>query len=192
MCVCVESLSNKEIPMKIPLLLLLITTAGLAGRVESTEQPPAKINDVTYIEGKFNVVSTLFVDGKWTQPSVKEKATASKTLNRAFIRLTTPVAFPGATFRFEITLSYDRFNRVYRAVLMDDLNGYLDLYTGDIKDDVLIVKNDGSGTAFPDGSGSYVYGKLEIKKTHNGFEIFALTSSDKLKYEPYMKLTFSK
>lgn len=127
--------------MRISLLLLLITAAGLAGQVESTEQLPAKINDVKYIEGKFEVVSTLFVDGKWTEPSVKGQAAASRILDHAFIRLSTPVAFPGATFRFEITFSYDRFNRAYRLVLMDDLNGYLDLYSGNIKEGILTVEN---------------------------------------------------
>lgn len=59
----------------------------------------------------------------------------------SFYRILTLVAFPGAAFQFEMTLSYDKFNDAYRVLLFDDINGYLDLYSGEIINQKPIADN---------------------------------------------------
>ncbi len=156
-----------------------------------------QFNAIRYVEGPWNVVTTFFEDGKWGTPSPATRTLAESAMGGAFIRLNTPVPFAGATFqfemfRFEMTLSYDRFNHVYRVAFLDDLNGYMDIYTGQIKDGILTIENTNTGTAFPDGNGGFVYGKLEIQPTEDGFSLHAYTSgSVEGPFVAHMKLEFT-
>ena len=119
-------------------------------------------------------------------------AVAQSVIGGSFIRLNMPVAFPGATFQFELTLSYDSFNNIFRLVALDDVNGYMDVYSGQLKDGILIVTNNTTGSAFPDGQGGFVYGKLEIRQAKIGFQILGYTSSHiNEPFAPYMQLDFS-
>ena len=112
-----------------------------------------KINAIRYIEGNWSVVTRFFEDGKWGTPLTGARAIAQKALGEAFIRMNFRVAFPGATFQYEMTLSYDQFNKVYRLAFLDDVNGYMDVYSGQMTDGLLTVFNTNTGTAFPDGEG---------------------------------------
>ena len=164
-------------------LLVMSTTV-----VNASEQ----IDATRYLEGRWNMVANFFEDGKWGTPKAPEIATAKKVFGSAFIRMEMPVAFPGTAFQFEITLSYDRFNNVYRLAALDDVNGYMDIYSGQVNDGMLTLTNATTGTAFPDGEGGFVYGKVEIHQTKEGFQFQGYTSSNpKGPFAPYMKLDFT-
>ena len=164
-------------------LILIVTTAAKANE---------PFDAIQYVEGQWQVVTTFFEEGKWGTPSPATTTVAERALGGAFIRLNTPIPFPGATFQFEMTLSYDRFNHVYRVAFLDDLNGYMDIYTGQMEDGILTITNTNSGTAFPDGNGGFVYGKLEIQPTKDGFSLHAYTSgSVEGPFASYMKLEFT-
>lgn len=151
-----------------------------------------QIEAIRYIEGRWTMVATFFDEGKWGKPAAPVSAVAQSVIGDSFIRLSMPVAFPGAIFQFEMTLSYDSFNNVYRLVALDDVNGYLDVYSGQMKDKILAATNNATGSAFPDGKGGFVYGKLEIQQTEHGFQILGFTSSSiDEPFAPYMKLDFN-
>ena len=91
-----------------------------------------------------------------------------------------------------MTLSYDQFNHAYRVVFLDDVNGFMDIYAGQLENEVLIVSNANTGTTFPDGQGGVVIGKLVFEKTHLGFQLNAYTSgSEDGPFDPYMTMGFS-
>jgi hypothetical protein len=151
-----------------------------------------QVDAIRYIEGRWTMVATFFDEGKWGTPAAPVSAVAQSILGGAFIRINMPVAFPGAIFQFELTLSYDSFNNVYRLAALDDVNGYLDIYSGQMIDKVLMATNNTTGSAFPDGNGGFVYGKLEIQQTEHGFQILGYTSSSNNEpFAPYMKLAFN-
>lgn len=75
---------------------------------------------------------------------------------------------------------------------MDDLNEYLDIYRGQMKNDELIVNNVNSGSAFPDGDDGHVYGELHLKENEDkSFQILANTSLEPDgPWSPYMRINF--
>lgn len=171
--------------LQIFVLTLLMTSTTV---VNANEQ----IDATRFMEGRWNVVAHFFEDGKWATPKAPELATAERVFGSAFIRMDMPVAFPGTVFQFEITLSYDRFNNAYRLAALDDVNGYMDIYSGQMKDGMLTVTNATTGTAFPDGEGGFVYGKIEIQQTPEGFQFQGYTSSQAQgPFAPYMRLEFT-
>ena len=79
-----------------------------------------------------------------------------------------------------------------RLAILDDVNGFMDIYYGDMEGGILSASNLETGTAFPDGNGGFVFGKLEIEQTSGGFQIRGFISSGKDQpFEPYMSLDFS-
>lgn len=164
-------------------LLAVITSAAHANDA---------LDAVSFMEGRWRFVSTFFENGVRGTPQEPKEAVTERTLGDAFIRMNLPVTFPGATFQFEMTLSYDRFNQVYRLAVLDDLNGFMDMYSGQMKNGVLTMTNVETGTAFPDGKGGLVFGKLELHKTADGFQLHGFVSSaPEGPFENYMKMAFT-
>ena len=146
---------------------------------------------IKYTKGSWVMQATFFEEGKWATPKSPVSAVADTTLNDAFIRMRVPVEFPDTVFQFEMTLSFDRFNNTYRLAFLDDVNGFMDIYSGTMRDGILTVTNAETGSTFPDGNGGKVIGKLEIQAVDKGFQIRAYTSSKPQgPYTPYMKLDF--
>ncbi len=108
-----------------------------------------------YILGEWTTETQFFDDGNWSEP-IADEADSNTHLNNSYIKMNLNVPFPGATFKFEIIVSYDKFNLEYRFALLDDLNGYLDVYSGQMNEAQLILENVKTGTAFPNGEGGYV------------------------------------
>lgn len=163
--------------------LLLLTPALQAGD---------SLKAINYMTGRWTVSTSFHGENGWVEPQATTRATADTTLGGSFIRLNMPIPFPEANFQFELTLSYDRFNDAYRLAALDDLNGYLDVYEGQMEGGTLVVTNTGTGTAFPDGQGGKVYGKLEITPTETGFLLLGYTASEKSgPFSPYMKMAFT-
>ena len=158
----------------------------------SFADPAAATPDgLDYMLGKWNATTTFYAEGAWGEP-VESRAVVDTHMGGAFIKLSMTVPFPGAAFEFEFFLSYDKFNQVYRLAFLDDLNGYLDIYTGQMQDGILKVDNRNTGTAFPDGKGGHVVGALEFKPTTGGgFSLFAQTGSHaSAELQPYMRVEF--
>jgi hypothetical protein len=165
------------------ILMIMFTTVANAN-----DQSAA----IDYIDGRWDVVATFFENGQWGAPNAPARAVSERVLGGAFIRLNMPIAFPGQTFQFEMTFSYDRFNNTYRIVALDDVNAYMDVYSGPMKGDILTATNENTGTAFSDGNGGFVFGKIEIQETKNGFQLRAYTSSGAEEpYSSYMKIDFT-
>ncbi|NVJ96530.1 MAG: DUF1579 family protein [Alphaproteobacteria bacterium] len=151
-----------------------------------------ELEAIGYINGRWNAIATYYDTDHWAAPLAPARAVADTVMGGAFIRLQMPVAFPGATFQYEMTFSYDRFNGEYRFGFLDDLNGYLDVYAGQMQEGIVTVLNADTGTAFPDGEGGKVIGKLELGQTDTGFQIMGYISATKDgPFSPYMKLDFS-
>lgn len=145
----------------------------------------------SYMEGRWVTKTAYHSDGQWGEPTAPGRATADTMLGGSFIRLDTPIIFAGAPFQFEITVAYDRFNKVYRLAVLDDLNGYMDFFNGTAADGVLSATNADSGTAFPTAEGPRATAKLEIVKTETGFEIVGyLGQEGSDTYAPYMRIMF--
>lgn len=171
-------------------LLLLNPTFAIAADEPAVEQ--GGIERLDFMKGRWNIVAQYYDKDGWGEPLKAERATADTALGGAFVRLNAPIAFPGATFQFEMTLSYDRFHGNYRFAFLDDLNGYMDIYTGDFVGDTLVVSNAETGTDFPDGNGGVVIGKLEISKLDAGYQLLGhIAGQAEGPYTPYMKLTFT-
>ena len=131
-------------------------------------------------------------DRKWSS-ATKTEATGQPILGGAMFVLDTAVPFPGATFVMRMTFAYDRFNKVYRVVVFDDINGYVDVYTGAKSEDgIIVVDNLTSGTAFPDGKGGMVYGRLKLTPGDGVFRIDAdISTKVDRDWRPYMRMAFS-
>ncbi len=166
--------------LKVLIGTLLLADLGFAA-------PPS----LEYLVGKWDAHTSFYGEEGW-ENSVKIEAIANTYLNGSFTKMQLDIPFPGALFKFEINFSYDRFNEEYRVVFMDDINAYLDVYRGKFEEDVLIVENTSSGTAFPDGNGGYVYGKLQLTSNETrGFELIADVANEvEGPWSPYMKITF--
>ncbi len=148
---------------------------------------------LSYLEGKWSVTSSFYEEEKWAAPMAPMRATADTVLGGSFIRVNAPVSFPGGVFQFEMTLSFDKFHGVYRAMFLDDLNGYMDVYVGELEGGVLSVSNAETGSSFPDGNGGIVIGRLYIEKSDDGFIVTSFIASQKVgPYSPYMRLLFVK
>ena len=150
------------------------------------------LKPVRYIEGEWDMQVSFYQEGKWVPSGPSVKASSSTLLSNSFIRMNMPVQFGGGLFQFEITVSYDRFNKAYRLILLDDLNSYSDIYSGQIQGDKLSLTNAETTTAFPDGEGGLIYGKLVLYQTEKGFDLKSYLSNDMKKYDPYMILVFTK
>ncbi|WP_286830777.1 MULTISPECIES: DUF1579 family protein [Kordiimonas] len=173
-------------------LFLLVIFAGVSVQATDTTSGEDGIDRLSFMEGRWTIVAQYHGEDGWDTPLPAQRATADTVLGKSFVRLNAPVAFPGATFQFEMTLSYDRFHNIYRFAFLDDLNGYMDIYTGGFEGDTLIVTNANTGTDFPDGNGGVVIGKLEIMKTESGYQLLGhISGSKEGPYTPYMKLTFT-
>ncbi len=170
-------------------LTLFMTALFLA--FTASAQAKGSLEDLSYIEGKWSVTSSFYVEDKWTEPMASMRATADTVLGGSFIRVDAPVSFSGGIFQFEMTLSFDRFHSIYRTMFLDDLNGYMDVYVGKMKNGILSVSNAETGSSFPDGNGGVVIGSLDIEKTEGGFVITSFIASGKAgPYAPYMRLGF--
>jgi hypothetical protein len=157
-----------------------------------TVQAQDSLENLAYIKGKWTVTTAFYEEGKLGPVSEPDRAAADTVLGGSFIRIDAPVSFPGGTFLFEMTLSYDQFHQVYRLAFLDDLNGYMDVYEGTMNEGVLSVNNADTGSNFPDGNGGVVIGKLEFTKTEDGFLVTSYIASQKEgPYSPYMRLTFT-
>ena len=151
----------------------------------------AEVEGLAYILGRWDTDTHFFEDEKWVS-SGKTRATVDTKLGNSFYVMRTVVPFPGATFQFEITFSQDRFNGGYRASLLDDLNGYMDVYSGDLVDGVMTLDNVTTGTAFPGEQGEKVYGKIELSALGSGFQLMAYIRNGKGgEFVPYMRIQFS-
>jgi hypothetical protein len=59
--------------------------------------------------------------------------------------------FDGQHWKFSSTYSYDTFRKEYRAAVNDNINGYMDFYSGSFSDaSGLVITNTRNGTMFPD------------------------------------------
>jgi len=138
-------------------------------------------------------VETRFTDenGEWGEPAASH-ASGQTTLGGAFHELDVAVPFPGAVFQMRMSLGYDRFNQRYRVVVLDDLNGYTDLYDGEGEAGAPIqVTNLNSGTGFPTSEGGYVFGRLTFEDTETGFAILAESAVDGGEsWAPFMRMVF--
>lgn len=130
-------------------------------------------------------------NGEWDEP-VASNASGQTTLGGAFHELDVAVPFPGAVFQMRMSLGYDRFNQRYRVVVLDDLNGYTDLYDGAAESGAPIqVTNLNSGTGFPTAVGGYVFGRLTFEDTETGFVILSESSMDGGEsWSPFMRMAF--
>lgn len=172
-------------------IFLCMTALFLA--LTNAVQAEETLEDLQYIEGKWSVASSFYADDKWTEPMAAMRATADTVLGGSFIRVDAPVSFPGGTFQFEMTLSYDRFHSIYRMMFLDDLNGYMDVYVGKMKNGILSVSNAETGSSFPDGNGGVVIGRLDIEQSKGGFVVTSFIASKPIgPYSPYMRLEFIK
>lgn len=172
-------------------ILLYLSALFLAfGPVVAADE---QLEALSYIEGKWSVTSAFYEEEKWADPMTPMRATADTVLGGSFIRVNAPISFPGGVFQFEMTLSFDKFHGVYRAMFLDDLNGYMDVYVGQLEGGILSVSNAETGSSFPDGQGGIVIGRLDIEKSGDGFVVTSFIASQKGgPYSPYMRLLFVK
>jgi hypothetical protein len=159
--------------------------------LEGSAKKVVHLDKIRFIEGQWNLHVFFYDEGKWASTGNSVKVKSKTVFNGTFIRINLPIQFTGGMFEFEMTLSYDRFNERYRALLIDDLNGYLDLYSGSLVDNVLTVNNTDSGTQFPVKKKGFVYGKINFIETDNGFTMVSYVSTDKKTFSPYMQLVFT-
>jgi len=151
------------------------------------------IDDFSFIEGVWTSnVQFQTEKGDWGSPETAQ-ATGQPILGGAMRELDAVVPFPGATFMMRMTFAYDRFNELYRIVVFDDINGYADLYMGrKTEAGAIVADNLETGTAFPDGAGGKVFGRLTIAPNDGGFQIDADTTSGADKaWSPYMRMRFT-
>lgn len=148
------------------------------------------VEDFAFVQGVWST-QTSFVgdDGVWGEP-VDQIASGQALMGGNAYQFEAAVPFPGATFMMRFTLSYDRFNEVYRVVVLDDINGYVDVYAGQASaDGGVLLDNLATGTSFPDGEGGFVAGRLHLYPTDTGLELDAEVSTNAgASWSPYMRM----
>ena len=166
--------------LAIAMTMVLLPAAGLA-----------ELEGLAYLPGRWAGQVEIHEGGEW-KPAGATRATVDTGLGGAFYRLRATIPFPGETYQFEAIFSQDRFNGGYRAVFMDDVHGFMDVYTGDIVDAVLILDNRETGTSYPDGQGGRVYGKVDVGPLDDGFLFVTYISDDpSAGWTPYLQVRFS-
>ena len=128
-------------------------------------------DDFAFVQGVWST-QTSFVadDGSWSEP-VNQIATGQSLMGGNAYELLAAVPFPGTTFTMRFTLGYDRFNEVYRVVVLDDINGFIDVYAGQADSDgVIVLDNLSTGTGFPDGAGGFVFGRLHFSRLRRAWK----------------------
>ena len=150
----------------------------------------ADIEDIDYVLGRWHAQTDFYQDDIW-QSTGTTRALGDTKLGGAYYVLNTTVLFPGDAYAFEVIISEDRFNGGFRAAFFDDRNGYMDVYYGDIQDGVLVMDNLSTGTAFPDGAGGKVYGRVDLSQNERGFVLVAyIADTPDGEWAPYMRVTF--
>lgn len=170
----------------------LVAAAGML-LAWSTPVRADGLEDMAFVRGIWVSKVEFQTDkGNWGQP-VEAQATGQTILGGAMVEIDAVVPFPGATFMMRMTLAYDRFNKAYRMVVFDDINGYADLYSGGkAGDGSIVVDNASSGTAFPDGKGGLVIGRITLSPAKEGWKFSADVAPTKGgPWSPYMRMTFS-
>ena len=64
-----------------------------------------------------------------------------------------PLTAKKTGFNMVSFITYDQYRNVYRKAAIDDVWGIMDLYSGNIKDNKLVLTNLESGTTFPEQGG---------------------------------------
>lgn len=174
---------------KTRLLSLLFAVVSVCSGVARAES----VADFAFIQGIWTSQTEFQTDAGGWSPAVKAEATGQTILGGAMYQLDAVIPFPGASFFMRMTFTYDRFNKVYRVVVLDDINGYADVYYGRRSEDgSIIVDNLKSGTSFPDGEGGLVYGRLTFSPNDGGILFNAdIATGEKDDWRPYLRMTFS-
>lgn len=173
--------------------LLVVKLLCVVGLIFGGPAYAQSVENLAFLQGVWTSETEFQTDaGEWG-PVVSNVATGQPVLGGTMFELDTVVPFPGASFLMRMTFAYDRFNSVYRVAVFDDINGYVDIYSGARSEDGTIVfDNLASGTAFPDGTGGFVFGRLKLVPGVGTFRIDAdiSTSTDRT-WRPYLRMTFS-
>ena len=74
-----------------------------------------------------------------------------------------PVQANTASFNMTSFITYDQYRKVYRKAAIDDVWGVMDLYTGSIENDRLVLTNLELGTLFPEPDGRLRGFKLSLE-----------------------------
>ena len=90
-------------------------------------------------------------------------------------------------------ITYDQYRKVFRKAAIDDVWGIMDIYTGNIENDKLVLTNLDSGTVFPekDGRSRGFRLTLELKGNIRTMTIDATLDEGKT-WQPNFKNIYSK
>ncbi len=120
---------------------------------ETARAPYAALRKLDGMLGVWRVTSEIMSpEGEWTQTSVTRLEYA-KTMRGLQLTETHLATLEGASMEMEVNYTFDQYQNVYRAFVMDDTFGLGDVYEGDIDGDNIVLTNLRADThaLLPDG-----------------------------------------
>jgi hypothetical protein len=98
----------------------------------------------------------------------------------------------GTAYMNNLILSYDKFRKVYRMTLQENLVGLLDVFEGDFQGDTLIMDDLKSGTAPPNMNGKLEFTRISIALPAQGPALIVFAAKRKGEWVDGFRITLTK
>lgn len=135
---------------------------GQSVNVSPSAEPQNRLALLEGLEGRWSMTAFMTSDGgdSWSQLS-QTTVTIQYIHNNMVLK--EEVENPASdAFNMLSFITWDQYRSVYRKAAIDDYWGIMDIYSGDIDDNRLVLDNLESGTFFPVESGQWRSFRLSI------------------------------
>lgn len=140
-------------------LLYLISFSIFAADQTSPEPPPysakplSMMAELSALAGKWDMQTLYTKDKGKTWQDMGRTPVDIAFEQRNLMLSERPVTAKQNGFNMVSFITYDQYRNVYRKAAIDDVWGIMDLYSGSIEGDKLVLTNLESGTTFPEQGG---------------------------------------
>ncbi len=182
--------AKQIIIMIVWILNLVIGSSFAKSKITEMEQ-------LDYMIGQWHMISYESTNDNKMKEGKTVPMIGAALLDDYMIELNTHMDFGNSEKSWMVPVkmifSYDQFNKTYRLIIMDGGYGFTSFYSGNYKEEKLVLTDLKSETTVQTDTGTVVGRSTIIKKNNNNFEIDMEVSSDSGKtFGPYGQYHFKR
>lgn len=131
---------------------LLLGISVNARDVDPGADARSQMQRLEVLEGDYSLVVHASSDNGRTWQEGPAQKVQLRLRHNGLLLEELPVQLAEQGFHMNTYLTFDQYRSVFRKAAIDDVWGVMDIYQGNIVDDVLVLTNLESGTLFPVGA----------------------------------------